>query len=186
MPLRYLNSRETAIAQKVFKDSLPWLRIQVTSESGADGSAYTLGRTIKVGPVGYSGMHLDIAGGQLLIHELTHVWQHEHLAHPASYICNAVASYVKYGRNRAYNYQPGLDWNNYNVEQQASLVADWWVYVQLAYDTTIPQAVRDEFAKEHVRRLSYIEDHIRRKHIAPDDDSQRKRMEAATFSERKY
>jgi hypothetical protein len=49
-------------------------------------------------------------------------------------------------RNRAYDYKPGAPWGDYNVEQQALLVQDWF---------------RNGMGQDD-ERFHYIADHIRK------------------------
>jgi hypothetical protein len=48
-------------------------------------------------------------------------------------------------RNRAYEYKPGEPWDDYNVEQQALLVQDWYL----------------NGMREDDERFTYIVNHIR-------------------------
>lgn len=61
-----------------------------------------------------------------LIHELTHVWQSLNSSWHASYIFESAINQLASGPS-AYSYQPGSPWETYNVEQQASIVADWYL-----------------------------------------------------------
>ncbi|GAA5158393.1 hypothetical protein [Viridibacterium curvum] len=104
--------------------------------------------TLNVGPAHYSnGMHTGpkpapaasgtrIVGVSVavspsatpawcLIHELTHVWQSLNSSWPASYIFGSAINQLASGA-AAYSYQAGAPWESYNVEQQASLIADWY------------------------------------------------------------
>ena len=152
MPIRHLYPGEIALARPVFKDSLPWQRIQVSSDIGVGGRPYTMGRTIKAGSEYYKGMHWVTGGSKVLVHELTHVWQSEHRGHRAAYIIDAVGAQMMYGQS-AYAYKPGLDWDEYNAEQQASIVEDWYGHGQTTSDPL----------------YGYVRDQIQQKHIAPDD-----------------
>ena len=122
---RPLSHPEIAIAQPVFQTSLPWKRIMVSNRLGLGDRPYTLGRTIHVGPVNYCGMDLSIDGKATLVHELTHVWQSEHDSHRAAYIIGSLSAQIKYGLE-AYNFIAGKNWDQYNQEQQASIVEEWF------------------------------------------------------------
>jgi hypothetical protein len=65
--------------------------------------------------------------GQKLIHELTHVWQGHNNPIPGSYVLDSVFNQIKSG-HAAYTYVPGNRWREYNAEQQAKIVEDWFVY----------------------------------------------------------
>jgi hypothetical protein len=65
------------------------------------------------------------------IHELTHVWQGHHSSFAWAYMIESMvaqghAIITQGNRNRAYDYTPGEPWENYNVEQQALIVQDWY------------------------------------------------------------
>ena len=71
------------------------------------------------------GMHLSNGGGWLLVHELTHAWQSEHGVHRVAYIGKSIVAQLAPGD--AYAYQPGKNWEDYNPEQQASILEDWYL-----------------------------------------------------------
>ncbi|HEX8709816.1 MAG TPA: hypothetical protein VF723_16360, partial [Pyrinomonadaceae bacterium] len=65
------------------------------------------------------------------IHELTHVWQGHHSFFAWEYMVESMlaqghAIIATGDRDNAYIYETGEPWDDYNVEQQASLVADWF------------------------------------------------------------
>jgi hypothetical protein len=68
---------------------------------------------------------------RLLIHELTHVWQGQHGV-PLGYVLNSAFHQTLTGITNggdvapAYSYSTGLKWSQYNCEQQASIVEDWF------------------------------------------------------------
>lgn len=152
--LRYLHRAELALARPVYKDSLPWFRIQVSGRIGFQGRAYTLGRTIHVGKNFFeNGLDSSPEGESTLIHELAHVWQHEHRGWSGSYLCDAAFVNLTQGVH-GYVYTVGKAWDDYNAEQQASLVEHWYM---LGSDPTDP-------------RYRYMRDTIWTKHMKPDDD----------------
>jgi hypothetical protein len=77
-----------------------------------------------------------------LIHELVHVWQGHNSLCSQTYMLKSVVAQgiagikdiIKMGawcgwnnhRRRAYDYIPGRAWNQYNVEQQARIIEDWF------------------------------------------------------------
>lgn len=60
------------------------------------------------------------------IHELTHVWQGQHGFTGWEYIINSLLNQAADG-NAAYHFTPGAQWDDYNAEQQASIVEAWFV-----------------------------------------------------------
>lgn len=62
----------------------------------------------------------------LLVHELTHVWQGQNGIFTSAYVANS-AWHQAFSGSAAYKYKPGKNWSEYNVEQQAHIVEDWYV-----------------------------------------------------------
>jgi hypothetical protein len=63
--------------------------------------------------------------GQILIHELTHAWQIAHTTFVSSVFWDAALAKVE--GSAAYRYgPPGPPWSTFNLEQQASIVDEWF------------------------------------------------------------
>ncbi len=65
---------------------------------------------------------------RIFVHELTHAWQYQH-KRTLSRLCDIIGTRldeVLYGQNAVYHYTPGLSWDDYNMEQQANIVGDWY------------------------------------------------------------
>ncbi len=123
---RKLNEQELRIAKSIFGNTLPYERIRV-DESAYIGprqgrfcyvSFFTLNSWGKITPA-------------LLIHELTHVWQYQHLG--IRYIPRALAaqrttSGYNYGGEAALEQAitSGKGLAFFNLEQQADLVEDYY------------------------------------------------------------
>lgn len=60
-----------------------------------------------------------------LVHETTHVWQGKNSTFALSYVFNSIYSQCMLAN--AYAYTAGQAWGSYNVEQQASIVEDWYM-----------------------------------------------------------
>lgn len=60
---------------------------------------------------------------ETFIHELTHVWQGFNFG--PWYMLNSLFCQA-FMLGFAYDYQPGRDWDDYNAEQQACIVEDWF------------------------------------------------------------
>ncbi|MGB8508061.1 MAG: hypothetical protein WCD76_06640 [Pyrinomonadaceae bacterium] len=165
MASRLINRVEIDLARDVFGDQLPYNKIHFASYylPGNQGVPVTLASasslipvrslrsyTIYFGPdVFRDGAHLPGARN-VLIHELTHVWQGHHSLFAWEYMIESMiaqghAVIMKGDRNRAYDYTPGNAWDSYNVEQQALIVQHWF---------TRGMRTDDEL-------YSYIADHIR-------------------------
>ena len=156
MSQRLLTTSEISLAKLVFQSTLPYNQIYISNAIGAQNRPFTLtapsvGQVVAstiatslFGPLatpfittarpafyiinfGSSGFANagSLANLPTFIHELTHVWQAYQQTFPNGYIFNSLWHQVISGSN-AYSYTPGQNWNSYNVEQQASLVQDWF------------------------------------------------------------
>ena len=116
--------------------------------------------TINVGP-DYPSLTANDDRKRLLIHELAHVWQGQHLVpfminsgvHQALSVINNGGDVTK-----AYHYKVGKPWNKYNVEQQASIVTHWYT----AEDVCFKSGPCGGGMKTSDSRYRYIRDHIRK------------------------
>ena len=150
---RALRQVEKDLAFSVFWDTIPYDRILIGDGFAAiGGSAYFESEDmpgigtgdyyiLHMGGVGYQDTTSNdkIYGGDnqrmvrtVFIHELTHVWQSYHgrwvFADSMFNQGCAIASTLSFeGRSKAYQYESGLEWNSYNVEQQAAIVEDWYM-----------------------------------------------------------
>ncbi|TDN88652.1 hypothetical protein [Microbacterium sp. BK668] len=141
---RGLTDEEFAFADRVFRGQLPRERVRLTNMLGLGGRPFTmpsLGDAILVNlgegfadPVRYAGFgDPDNANrqapGQLFVHELTHVWQIEHSTFLPGMMCEALVnqSTTISGDMGVYQYgPPDRAWADFNLEQQASIVDDWF------------------------------------------------------------
>ncbi|MGI9419195.1 MAG: hypothetical protein ACR2RA_15300 [Geminicoccaceae bacterium] len=96
------------------------------------GGNINLGYLVNIGPSAYASMTASQSTKDLLVHELTHVWQGANSIFTMNYVinsafhqCKGMAS-SKTGRNAAYTFTPGADFSSYNAEQQASIVEHWY------------------------------------------------------------
>jgi hypothetical protein len=153
---RALTQAERSTAFSVFLDTLPYDFVRITDGLGAGNRAFTFpgaplsagGIASKVfgifgggvgtavadlivyinfGPMGYANALSD---SRTFIHEMTHAWQYLHGLHVAA---DSLSNQIAYG-DEAYDYDKpaGLAWDLYNVEQQAEIVADWYVAANAA------------------------------------------------------
>ncbi|HEY3410012.1 MAG TPA: hypothetical protein VGK53_17720 [Propionicimonas sp.] len=141
---RPVTDQEFAFADQVFRGTVPRDRIKLTNMIGFGGRPFTmpsLGDDILVNlgqgfddPVHYTGFgdpdnpHRQ-AAGQLFIHELTHVWQIHQSSFLPGLLCNALTNQVTTigGDMGIYQYgPPDRAWSDFNLEQQASIVDDWF------------------------------------------------------------
>lgn len=154
--VRLMSNAEYQIVQRVFGNTLPWRqRIIVTNGAGAQNRPFTIPTslirvllgaaatgflapiTAAVGSlttfinlgyvmnVGSAYSSLDSTHQDLLVHETAHVWQGKNSTLAMSYVFNSCLNQCLRG-SAAYNYTAGQNWSSYNVEQQASIVEDWF------------------------------------------------------------
>lgn len=136
---RQVRPEELASANDVFKGTLPPIEnLWLTNLEGFGGRAVTL-----PGPSG--NIYLNVGAycmdhplthvdksypvqGQLFIHELTHAWQIHHRSFVPGWVCEgAVTQAGNSLLKSAYRYGPaGQPWGKFNIEQQASIVDDWF------------------------------------------------------------
>jgi hypothetical protein len=135
---------EVEFANRVFKGTLPVDRIVLTNMLGIGGRPFTIpsvGDTILVNlgegfddPIHYTGKGdpdnpTKQAAGQLFIHELVHAWQIDATFFLPGLMCGAILnqSTTLGGDMSVYRYgPPGRDFGRFNLEQQASIVDDWF------------------------------------------------------------
>lgn len=138
---RPLNDEEWRIAQLVFSSQLPARDdIRITNAVGGNNRPFVYKRfdgitTINMGewyddPCGmYEDFWRDkddhskgtFRRGEKLVHELTHVWQ---LEHGSNFVLVAKGMAKVFGEE--YEYTAGTAFREYNLEQQATIVQDWF------------------------------------------------------------
>ncbi len=153
---RLMSAPEYQIVTRVFGNTLPWRqRIIVTNGAGLNNRPFTiptalvrvllgtaasgflapvtaalgsltsfinLGYLMNVGSA-YSTLETSHQG--LLVHETAHVWQGKNSTLALSYVFNSCINQCVRG-GAAYNYRAGGNWSDYGVEQQASIIEDWF------------------------------------------------------------
>ena len=168
---RQVRPEELAWANDVFKGTLaPIGNLWLTNLEGFGGRAVTL-----PGPSG--NIYLNVGAycmdhplthieksypkpGQLFIHELTHSWQIHHRSFVPGWVCEgAVAQAGNSLLKSAYKYGPaGQAWGEFNIEQQASIVDQWFAGTRLKSDGTLtktPMSAADDY-------YPYIRDNIQK------------------------
>lgn len=166
--------REVQFANSVFKGSLPVDRIVLTNMLGMGRRPFTMpsvGDTILVNlgagfddPINYGGkgdpsLPSNVqTPGQLFIHELTHAWQIDTTHFLPGLMCGAVLNQATTigGNKDVYRYSaPDRDFGEFNLEQQASIVDDW-------FGGTGPQSAHGR-RNEQSPWFRYLRDNIRRR-----------------------
>jgi hypothetical protein len=138
---RDLSQEEYDFANNVFAGSLPPREnLILTDTIGGGNRAFTFPRfdgkiTINMGPDAFNDPRTyqtppngNRIKGEIFIHELVHAWQIHHTRMDISLLADAFASKVcEAGGGNPYEYGPeGPAFGDFNLEQQASIVADWF------------------------------------------------------------
>jgi hypothetical protein len=132
---RPLSDSETRLARQVFGDTLPLDRIIVTNLSGDSDRPFTVPNIdgdilMNMGPGHDTALDQYTyksytQKGEVFIHELTHAWQMAHA--PFAHDVFWGAAQAKLAGSSAYDYGlPGPDWHRLGLEQQASIVNEWF------------------------------------------------------------
>jgi len=134
---RHLTADDIAYARTIFADSLDYSKIEITRDSMmSTGAPKTIGNTVHLvsdwGGALFQpgdGMILTDKGREVLIHEMTHVWQYQHGGY--AYIGDSLWAQLKGAlgsgsRNAAYDWRTpqraGVPWEKWNPEQQAAAI----------------------------------------------------------------
>lgn len=138
-PGRRLTEEEVARLRPIFGASLDYAVVRVKQGRvgllGLSGRAFVHGNTVYVprgsGTVDYG----------LLVHELTHVWQHQHGG--TAYMSAALAAqWVGDGYDWRKAVSRGLRWARLNPEQQAQLIEDAAVSGLIPPPSALPARAR--------------------------------------------
>jgi len=136
MTTRKLTPGEIAMARLVYKDSLDYDSITVSDERFAPlqspGTAMAPNGHLYM----YGCYRADYSAGNLqhktlFIHEMGHVWQKQNR------VLNPIITFVKLNLTHKFNYaaayaytlEPGKDLLAYNMEQQASIIEEYFELV---------------------------------------------------------
>ncbi len=131
---RHLTGDERAFVERVFETTLPPDdRVVLTNLTGIEGRKFVCPNAsgqalVNLGeayddPVHYQDDKYP-APGKVLVHELTHVWQLHHATFVPGLVCEGIANQLAGAQ-----YRPGPGggpWAGYNLEQQATIVDEWF------------------------------------------------------------
>ena len=161
--VRTLLPDEIALAKSVFQNTLNYSMVRVTNTLGLGERPWTTNSPpfymLNVGP-DYPNMTANDDRKRLLIHELTHVWQAQHLVPiTMNSAVHQTLSAINNGGDvsAAYSYTVGKSWGQYNIEQQASIVAHWFTPTNICFDS----GTCGGGMKTTDGRYRYIQDNIR-------------------------
>lgn len=164
--LRPLYPSEAEIAFRVFKTSLCVGQIYVSPAVGLQSRPFTTtippfspnpgiaaSYVINIGLNGFiRGMTSTVDQRATLVHELTHVWQGAHGLICSDFMYESVTHQVIgwIQGTDPYAYRPGLPWDDYNVEQQAQIVEEWFKRGERTSDPLYP------YIRDHIRTLLWF------------------------------
>jgi len=133
---RLLTIDEIEILKPVFKNTLRYGAINCDVNKydlgGEENSITPAGRAYFSRKIYCDDFSKKDADAQwVFVHEMTHVWQWQHGRYP---VYEAAGLKIKYKGDykKAYPYDlmPGKELSDYNMEQQAAIVADYWALTQ--------------------------------------------------------
>ncbi len=147
--VRHLASGEIQIARTVFRNGIPYDTVLISDGLGKNDREFTMPTSIPLSPLfnvsssegkyvihagdGYYGMSYKPEDRRTLIHELTHVWQGEH--ETSAYWAFSLKDQATSDDAYAYDHEHlDSDWDNYGMEQQASIVEQWFADGSKEYD----------------------------------------------------
>lgn len=128
---RALTAEEILDAKRVYKNTIRYDHISIADDLGGGDRQWT---EPSGGPMDLYVIHMGRNGfattvdpdmRAILIHELCHVWQGVNHVCSWSYVVGSLSNQALYG-SKAYDYKPGDLWGEYNFEQQAHIVEDWY------------------------------------------------------------
>lgn len=136
--IRRMTPAEEDFARVVFGDSIDFDEVRLTNLSGVDTAPFvtpTVDGTILVNlgnaiddPVGGQQPNYPVKG-QLLIHELVHVWQIQHARLEDGYIpgwlCRGIGQKTE-GKAAYRPGEPGPAFSSFGIEAQAAIVDHWF------------------------------------------------------------
>lgn len=159
---RPMRDEERRLAFKVFKDTLPIDRIRVTNLINSDGTSFCTLHTpdqsiiLGLGEDGFNFVNRNLSTDKTFIHELTHAWQFEHSSPSVVALWDQIRKpfLTEAQAKERYDINPidGRPWSAYGIEQQAEVVAIW--FVGNSADLDGADALRSSL-------FPYIQNHIR-------------------------
>lgn len=129
---RNLTNPETQMLMPIFKNTLRYGSIVCKineANSGGVGNSITPAGTAYFSKLIYCAdfSKTNPQDQWVFVHEIVHVWQWGHGIYPVN---AAIGIFLQTGGAYAnaypYDLTPGKDLNDFNIEQQASIVADYW------------------------------------------------------------
>ncbi len=138
---RRLTRPEMNLLYTVFNSKLPYGRIECNINSsnigGIDNSITPTGDpyfSVHVYTGDFSADTVTLGNKWIFFHELTHAWQYYHRVDVLFSAIGLALSNMRCGYGAAYPYslKSSKNFSSFNIEQQASIVADYWAMTQSA------------------------------------------------------
>jgi hypothetical protein len=130
MPTRGLTGGERAVLKFVFGDTLSQYTLITTNDANRGGEDNSITYpdmphySRKIWCPDFSAASAET---WTFVHEFGHVWQFRYATHPISgWLQNVMRHPVHYDLNYYYDLMKSDDFYDYNIEQQAAMVADYW------------------------------------------------------------
>jgi hypothetical protein len=133
MQERFLTSTEMALLRPIFANTLPYNELIIgvnSSEWGGHWNSITPHNIPRFAKAIWTPSFGNASDDDkwIFIHEMTHVWQ---WYHGQNNVMSAVRLWTQYGSNYEdaydYNFDDGNKLSDFNFEQQASIVPDYWL-----------------------------------------------------------
>jgi hypothetical protein len=136
--IRRLRDDEMAFAREVFADSIDFTHVRITNLLGLGNRPFVMPTidnhilvnlgNVETDPMRMSTNNYPVAG-QLLIHELTHVWQIQHRSltdgFVPGFLCEVGVEQVE-GSGAYEPGAPGPPWDSFGMEAQGTIVDRWF------------------------------------------------------------
>ena len=131
MPTRGLVAGEKALLRTVFAETLPYDTQQITTNDanlgGPDNSVTMSGTPHYSNQIWCYDFSVDGEYTWVFVHEFGHVWQSIYGTPPILGWLACVLTHPRdYGLNYPYDLTTSGNFFDYNIEQQASMCADYW------------------------------------------------------------
>jgi hypothetical protein len=131
MPTRGLTLGELQVLDFVFSDTVDFERHEITTNDANIGG---VDNSVTYGDTPHYSNHIWCAdfsapGAEtwIFVHEFGHVWQYYYGVKPINgWIYGVIKHGSDYEKNYPYDLTSSTRFKDYNIEQQASIVADYW------------------------------------------------------------
>jgi hypothetical protein len=134
MPRRKITDGERSLLRMVYEETLPYPKLEVaTNDYNIGGKTNSLTPedvpylSTTIWCADFSGPSVPKGDQGTFIHEFMHVWQHYHGVHK---LLSAAWQYARhlgdYDEAYWYDLADSNDLTDYNLEQQAAIIEDFW------------------------------------------------------------